>query len=131
MLCEWMECFRLVSLPTRLFSGIGIAGSAMKIYIAGPYTKGDVAVNVATAIHAADHVAALGHTPFIPHLTHFWHMVKPHDYEFWLEQDMQWLMQCDALLRLPGDSSGADKETEAAKKKGLKIYSSLSEIPSA
>ena len=30
----------------------------MKVYIAGPYTKGDVAINVRNAIEAADRVLA-------------------------------------------------------------------------
>ena len=55
----------------------------MKIYIAGPYTKGDVAQNVRNAIHAGNLAAHFGHTPFIPHLTHFWHMLCPNEYEFW------------------------------------------------
>ena len=101
----------------------------MKIYVAGPYSKGDVAINVRDAILAGDFVAAIGHVPFIPHLTHFWHLVQPHPYEFWLEQDMEWLKVCDAILRLEGDSAGADKEVERAKANGICVYYSLSDIP--
>lgn len=82
----------------------------MKVYIAGPYTSGDVAVNVRRAIEAATVIAEAGHTPFVPHLSHFWHLVSPHSYEFWLEQDMAWLPVCEALVRLEGESNGADGE---------------------
>ena len=53
----------------------------MKVYIAGPYTKGDVAVNVRNAISAAQTVFEAGHDPYVPHMTHFWHMIFPAPYE--------------------------------------------------
>lgn len=101
----------------------------MKIYIAGPYTKGDVAQNVRTAIIVGDRVSRLGHVPFIPHLTHFWHMVIPREYQFWLDQDMEWLKMCDAVLRLPGESAGADKEVAYAEEHGMTVYYSVFELP--
>jgi hypothetical protein len=103
----------------------------MKIYIAGPYTKGDVVQNVRMAILDGDYVARLGHVPFIPHLSHFWHMLVPHEYQFWLDQDMQWLQECDALLRLPGESAGADLEVEWAIAHGLPVFCSVFDIPKA
>ena len=103
----------------------------MKIYVAGPYTKGDVAVNVRNAILAGNNVAALGHTPFIPHLTHFWHMLYPKEIDFWYKQDIEWLKACDALLRLSGESHGADEEVRIARELGLPIYTSYLEIPRA
>lgn len=101
----------------------------MRIYIAGPYSGGDVAQNVSTAIYEGDYVARLGHIPFIPHLTHFWHMFLSHEYEFWMAQDMEWLKLCDAILRIPGESKGADREVEVARKLGLIVYVSVFDIP--
>lgn len=87
-----------------------------RLYIAGPYTKGDVAQNVAKAITVADHI--MTRRPevavFVPHLTHFMHLMFPREYEFWLAYDIEWLSQCNALLRLEGESAGADKEVEYA-----------------
>jgi hypothetical protein len=100
----------------------------MLVYIAGPYTKGDVAENVRRAIEAGNCVANLGHTPFIPHLTHFWHMMFPHPWEFWMKQDFQWLGRCQALIRLSGESKGADLECEMAKKCQVEIYYSVEEF---
>jgi len=93
-----------------------------KVYVAGPYTKGDVAVNVRNAITAANELADLGFAPFVPHFTHFWHMLFPRPYEFWLDLDNQFLPCCDAVLRLPGESSGADKEVQLATSLGLPIF---------
>ena len=99
-----------------------------KIYVAGPYTKGDVAVNVRNAIEAANQLADLGFAPFVPHFTHFWHMIFPRKYKFWLELDKQFLPYCDALLRLRGKSSGADKEVKFAKEKKIKVFYSIKKL---
>lgn len=98
------------------------------VYIAGPYTKGDVAQNVRNAILAADRLAKAGYVPFIPHLTHFWHLLCPHEWEFWLEQDLHWLEACDCVLRLPGESIGADREVEHAQELGIPVYLSIGQL---
>lgn len=94
----------------------------MKVYIAGPYTNGDVALNVRTAIEAADRVLKAGHVPFVPHLFHFWHLLCPGPYEQWTAMDLAWLDHCDALVRLPGGSSGADAEVSRARELGIPVY---------
>ena len=99
-----------------------------KVYVAGPYTKGDVALNVRAAIEVANKLADLGYAPFVPHLTHFWHMMFPRPYEFWLNLDNQFLPLCNALLRLPGESSGADKEVSLAKTNHIPIFNSVEEL---
>lgn len=103
----------------------------MKIYIAGPYTRGDTAQNVRNAIVAGNNVAALGHTPYIPHLTHFWHMLIPRPIEFWYRFDIEWLKVCDAVLRLPGESKGADEEVRIAKDMDKPVYENFADIPRA
>lgn len=99
------------------------------IYIAGPYSVGDTAVNVRNAILAADLVAAKGYVPYVPHVLHFWHLVLPHDYEFWTTLDFAWLKRCDAVLRLPGVSLGADTEVALASLWGMPIYFNVEELP--
>lgn len=95
----------------------------IKVYIAGPYTKGDVALNVKNALRLADYLTHKeGIVPYVPHLTHFWHMMYPQPYQFWLDYDMIWLKECDALVRIAGESSGADKEVEAAKELGMPCH---------
>lgn len=94
----------------------------IKVYVAGPYTKGDVAVNVRNAFEAANQLADLGFAPFVPHHTHFWHMMFPRPYEFWLDLDSQFLPFCNAILRLPGESNGADKEVKQAEDAGIPVF---------
>ena len=36
------------------------------------------------AFKAANDLADLGFAPFVPHFTHFWHLLFPRPYEFWL-----------------------------------------------
>lgn len=100
----------------------------MKVYVAGPYTKGDVALNVRAAIEAADALAERQFCPYVPHLTHFWHLISPKPYNWWLEYDAMWLLSCDAVLRLPGHSDGADQEVALAEEAGIPVVHHLDDL---
>jgi len=41
------------------------------------------------------------------------------------------LTKCDAILRIEGESKGADQDVKIAKELGLKIYYKVNEIPDA
>lgn len=69
----------------------------MLIYIAGPYTRGDVANNVRRAIEAAHLVIEAGHAPVVPHLSHFLHMHQPLPYETWMSIDLQFLSMMEEI----------------------------------
>lgn len=99
-----------------------------KIYIASPYTIGDTAINVKRQIDAAEELINLGYAPFAPLLSHFQHMVHPQPHEVWLDIDLTWLLQCDAVLRLDGESKGADIEVSAAKDHGIPVYYSIDDL---
>jgi len=94
----------------------------IKIYIASPYTKGDVAVNVKRQLDAADELIELGFAPFVPLYYHFQHMFSPKPYETWTKLDNEWIQQCDALLRLKGESKGADAEVKLAEELGIPVF---------
>jgi hypothetical protein len=40
------------------------------------------------------------------------------------------LARCDAVLRLPGESRGADQDVALAEKRNLPVYRSIEEVPS-
>ena len=101
---------------------------SVRVYVAGPYSQGDVAVNVRNAFEAANRLADLGFAPFVPHSTHFWHMLFPRPYDFWLELDRQFLPTCAVVLRLPGPSKGADCEVELARDLGLPVFYSVEDV---
>lgn len=97
----------------------------MKVYIAGPYTQGDTALHVRRAVLTAEQVVAMGHSPYVPHLTMLWHLISPHDIDFWYAHDLEWLEVCDVVLRLEGASAGADAEELAAERHGIPVVHSI------
>lgn len=83
------------------------------VYLAGPYSKPDPAVNTRVAILAGQRLRdELDIVTIVPHVTHFEQMLAPKPYDYWLAIDIDILAGCDALLRMPGGSSGADAEVE-------------------
>lgn len=96
----------------------------MIVYIAGPYIS-DPEGNTKKALAVATELLDLGHTPFVPHLCHYWNQLHPRPEEVWLEYDITMLSFCDALIRLPGPSSGADREVEMAQKYSIPVYDSV------
>ena len=91
------------------------------IYVAGAYS-GNVSSNVNAAIHTADLLRSHNFIPFVPHLTLLWDTIIPHDYEFRLDLDFQYLLRCDGLFRMLGRSPGADREVDYAKSNGIPVF---------
>lgn len=100
----------------------------LRVYLAGPYSKGDVEANVASAIDAWHTLHDLGFSPFCPHLTHYLHLRKPLDYEACMTWDFEWLSQCEAVYRLPGESPGADRESRFAEDRGIPVFTSIKKL---
>lgn len=101
-----------------------------RVYVAGPITLGDVDENIRQAIAAGKMLLDRGYAPFVPHLSHFaeplatW-MVDPLRYEIWLDLDRSFIAVCDALLRIPGESRGADREVAWAVELGIPVFHTL------
>ena len=89
---------------------------------------GDVAVNVKRQLDCVDELMTLGFAPFAPLYSHFQHLAHPRPYKDWVEIDLEWVDVCDALLRLDGESKGADGEVEYAKKLGIPVFYSIEEL---
>lgn len=100
----------------------------IKIFVSGPYTKGDVAQNVKLSMDLSNELINKGFAPYCPHLTHFLHMNNFQPYEKWLQLDIEYLKCCDGLLRFSGESSGADKEVDFARSEKIPIFFSIEEI---
>jgi len=98
------------------------------IYVAGPYEKPDPIENTRNAILMGNSLRKLGFCPFIPHLTLLWHLVSPMPVGFWYEFDNEWLEKCDAILRLYGQSYGADAEEDLAVSLGIPIFYSIKDL---
>lgn len=114
----------------------------MLILIAGPYragTNGDpqaMAANLARLEAATWPVFAAGHLPVIGE----WIALpvlrsagagptEPLADQVLHPTAERLLAHCDAVLRLPGDSSGADQDVATARRRGLPVYHDVDEIP--
>jgi len=85
------------------------------VYIAGPYSVGDLGENTHNAIHLMLQLVDMGMYPFCPHASAVVaNIVSPRGYKTWMPYDLGWLAKCDVLLRLPGESPGADVEVYEA-----------------
>ena len=93
-----------------------------RVYIASPYTMGNVNENVKKSITAANTLLLLGFQPYAPLLNHYWNLQHEHSYDEWLQFDMAWMLQCNYVLRLPGESKGADIEVQVAKENNIPVY---------
>lgn len=100
----------------------------MRVFISGPMSLGDVAVNVRRAITAGQQLLDAGHAVFIPHLFHFHHLLYPRPIQQWYDHDLIWLGKCEAMIRLSGESHGADVEEEMAGQWGIPVYRSVEEF---
>jgi len=97
------------------------------VFISGPYS-GDVEENVRKALEAADSLMALGYVPYVPHLCHYWELKSHKSYEEWNCYFNKWLTICDYVLRLPGESSGADAEVKLANELGIRVVDSIDSL---
>ena len=100
------------------------------VYVSGPLSLGGKLENVFRAINAGCQLVQLGFAPLIPHLTYF---ADPEDelgYGAWLEVDLAWLPQAAAVLRLPGESKGADQEVAEACRLGIPVFHDVETLAS-
>lgn len=94
----------------------------LRIYISGPYTA-DPESCTARAIDVGQIVLHAGHAPFVPHLSHYWETLHHvNDYEHWMQIDLAWVETADLIIRVPGPSSGADREVELAESLGIPVF---------
>jgi hypothetical protein len=101
------------------------------VYVAGPISKGDQFMNVRNAILVGERLRAAGLVPFVPHLSALWNLIVPVGYEDWMALDFSWIERCDAVLRMDGESSGADREVVFTNELGKPVFYSEEELLTA
>ena len=115
----------------------------MLILIAGPYRSGTgddpdlMAANLAGLEQAAWPIFRAGHLPMIgewvalPVLASAGAtgVTDPLADQVMYPTAQRLLQHCDAVLRLPGESRGADQDVAIARERGLPVYHYLDEIP--
>ncbi|HEX4246433.1 MAG TPA: DUF4406 domain-containing protein [Pseudonocardia sp.] len=115
----------------------------MLVLIAGPYRSGTgddpelLARNLARLEEAAWPIFRAGHVPMIGE----WVALPvlqgaggsgvsdPVAEQIMYPTAERLLAHCDAVLRLPGESTGADRDVEIATARGLPVYHRVADIP--
>jgi hypothetical protein len=124
-----------------------------RIYIAGPISRGDLARNIQRAEAAFFALLRAGFAPLCPHWSVYstgpvrglvptgqcglreriYAEAKAQGggnctHADWLGADLPWVEVAHAVLRLPGESVGADAEVAHAERQGIPVYESLAEL---
>jgi hypothetical protein len=120
-----------------------IVEKVMLILIAGPYRSGTgddpskMAANLkrleepSYALFKAGHVPMIGEWVALP----VWHAAGGHHVGDDLYEEIfhpvagRLLALCDAVLRLPGESKGADNDVRIARERGIPVYYRLEDVP--
>jgi hypothetical protein len=116
---------------------------SMMILIAGPYRSGTnddpvkMAKNLARLEEAALPLFKKGHVPMIGEWVALpiWHKAGGQTVGDALYEEIlhptagRLLAHCDAVLRLPGASKGADNDVAIANARGIPVYTNINDVP--
>ena len=99
------------------------------VYVAGPITVPEPMENCHRAFKVGTLLRDSGLVvPFVPHTTCMWHMVEPAHYEAWMAYYFEIIRHCDALYRMPGESSGADREVDHAHSLAIPVFVEINDL---
>jgi len=113
-------------------------GKKFFVYVGGPISKGDWDSNMVQATRAFNMFVYAGLTPISPHATtllgHTYvservTVANVDDYNFWLAYDFTYLRDvAHAMLRMPGESWGTDREEEYMVSMGKMVFETVEEV---
>ncbi|MFD2055662.1 DUF4406 domain-containing protein [Mesorhizobium calcicola] len=115
----------------------------MMILIAGPYRSGTgdnpdkMAANLRLLEEASCPLFKAGHLPMIGEWVALpvWHAAGGQHLgdalydQIFYPAASRLLERCDAVLRLPGESKGADNDVRLARERGIPVYYRLEDVP--
>jgi nucleoside 2-deoxyribosyltransferase len=103
----------------------------MHVFISGPLTstpRGPFPA-VHDAVKVSTRLMRAGLVPFVPHTAVLVDMIEPGlTWDEWMLWCLHWVERCDAVLRLPGESRGADREVAHAEALGIPVYFSEADL---
>ena len=122
-----------------------------RVYIAGPISKGDLCHNINQGTAAFVALTKAGFAPFCPHWSVYakpcratspdardnrqrveclgdWKGNDDMSHEDWMGVDLPWVQISHAVLRLPGESVGADLEVKHANENGIPVFTDTTEL---
>jgi hypothetical protein len=115
------------------------------VYVAGPISRGNLVENIRHAHEAGMALLKAGLSPIVPHSNCFWGNLTKGGYhlpsafvpeilpagtthEDWYGADAELVRRSDAVLRLPGESVGADGEVALARMIGLLVFKTVEDV---
>lgn len=128
-----------------------------RIYVAGPISVGPLEQNIRQACEAGMELLKAGLAPLVPHLTCYmgqricrWPVATRDFFKSiaitltegpipevtpagavpadWYATDLPWVAVSDAVLRLPGESTGADLEVGEANRLGIPVFLTVEDV---
>ena len=100
-----------------------------RIFITGPMSSsGEPGPNINKAGKAAQQLLLAGFAVYVPHVNWLIDIAFPTEPRFWWQNSLEWLRVSDGILRLPGPSKGAERETEFAEEKGIPVFFSVDDV---
>lgn len=108
----------------------------IRVYISGAIRKGNLADNIKRACDVGRAFAKLGYAIMVPHLSCYFDCECPEAYccgsqpqaenslnaVEWLAIDLAWVEVSDIVIRINGESEGADREVEHAEMLGIPVF---------
>ena len=111
------------------------------VYVSGPISKGVLVDNIYNAMNVGISLIRAGFSVIVPHANCFMEAEIIHDhafsptneqagivYEDWMEMDFEIITRCNCVLRIPGESSGGDREVEFARALGMPVFFDMVEL---
>jgi hypothetical protein len=115
----------------------------LMILIAGPYRSGTnddpqlIAQNLdrlesfASSVYRAGHIPMIGEWVALPLMKQAGSQKLGDSIseQYLYPVASRLLQRCDAVLRIPGSSKGADQDVRIARERGLQVYTRLEDVP--
>ena len=104
------------------------------VYLSGPISNGGTATqdqieaNIDASIPFHSALMKARFAVINPILTAYVDEMHEIDWNIWVEADLTIVVRCDAVLRLPGPSKGADMECEYARKRWIPVFHSVEDL---
>ena len=107
----------------RIYFHFEPEGLSPMVYISSPYSIGDKIKNIHRQVQVAHALMDEGMVPLAPLPgSHVMNEMLWRPYEDWMAVDLSHVARCDAVLRLKGESSGADREVAYAESLGIPVF---------
>ncbi len=112
-------------------------GDRLRVYVSGPISDGgkrtvDAAIDAWCRVSAAEaqRLVTHGFAVLWPHGTVWMERLVgvTNHHDVWIDNDLPWVLCADAVLRIAGNSAGADRECEAATNAGIPVFREVDQI---